>query len=64
MSPKEVDWRNLPRQKEIFGVEHLPQNGLVHKVPTDGMLQSQHWKDVKGLQGFQEYLSKLLTQIS
>jgi hypothetical protein len=36
----------------------------MHKVPTDGMLQSQHWKDVEGLQGFQQYLSKLLTQIS
>jgi hypothetical protein len=62
--PKGVDWWNLPHQKEIFGVEHLPQNGLVHKVPTDGMLQSQYWKDVDGLQGFQQNLSKLLTQIS
>jgi len=64
MSPKGVDWWNLPHQKEIFGVEHLPQNGLVHKVPTDGMIQSQYWKDVEGLQGFQQHLSKLLTQIS
>jgi hypothetical protein len=58
MPPKGVDWWNLPH------LEHLPQNGLVHKVPTDGMLQSQYWKDVGGLQGFQQYLSKLLTQIS
>ncbi len=63
MPPKGVDWWNLPHQKEIFGVEHLPPNGLVHKIPTDGMLQSQYWKDVEGLQGFQQHLSKLLTQI-
>lgn len=64
MPPKGVDWWSLPHQKEIFGVEHLPQNGLVHKIPTEGMLQSQHWKDVEGLQGFQQHLSKLLIQIS
>lgn len=64
MPPKGGDWWNLPHQKEIFGVEHLPQDGLVHKVPNDGILQSQHWKDVEGLQGFQQHLSELLTQIS
>jgi hypothetical protein len=64
MPPKGVDWWSLPHQKEIFGVEHLPQNGLVHKIPTDGMLQSQYWKDMEGLQGFQQHLSKLLSQIS
>ena len=64
MPPKESDWWNLPHQKEIFGVEHLPQNGLVHRVPTDGMLQSQFWKDLEGLPGFQQHLSNLLTPIS
>ncbi|MGI0492718.1 hypothetical protein ACN4EG_13125 [Alkalinema pantanalense CENA528] len=64
MSRKGVDRWNLPHQKKIFGVEHLPRNGLVHKIPTDGMLQSQYWKDVEGLQGFQQHLRKLLTQIS
>lgn len=64
MPPKGVDWWKLPHQKEIFGVEHLPQNGLVHKIPTDGMLQSQYWKDMEGLQGFQQHLGKILAQIS
>jgi hypothetical protein len=64
MPPEGSEWCNLPHQREIFGVEHLLQNGLVHKIPTDGMLQSQHWKYVEGLQGFQQHLSKLLTQIS
>lgn len=64
MPPEKFDWWKLPHQKEVFGVEHLPQNGLVHKVPTDGMLQSQHWKDLEGLQGFQQHLDKILTQIS
>ncbi len=64
MPRKEFDWWNLPRQEEIFGVEHLPQNGLVHRVPTDGMLQSQFWKDLEGLPGFQQHLSNLLTPIS
>ncbi|MCX7112708.1 MAG: hypothetical protein NTX45_21800 [Proteobacteria bacterium] len=64
MPPKEVDWWNLLHQKEIFGVEHLPQNGLVHRVPTDGMLQSEFWKNLGGLPGFQQNLSKLLVQIS
>lgn len=64
MPSKGVDWWNLPHQKEIFGVEHLPQNGLVHKIPTDGMLQSQLWKDLEGLPNFQQHFSKLLVQIS
>lgn len=38
MPPKGFDWNNLRHQREIFGVEHLPPNGRVHKVPTNGML--------------------------
>lgn len=60
MPSKEVDWRNLPHQKEILGIKHLPPNGLVHKVPTDGMLQSELWRDLEGLQGFQQHLRKIL----
>jgi len=64
MPNKVSDWFTLPHQKEIFGVEYLPQNGLVHKIPTDGMLQSQHWKNLGGLQDFQQHLGKILTQIT
>ena len=64
MPPEGIDWSNLPHQKEIFGVEHLPQNGLVHRIPTDGMFQSQFWKNLEGLPGFQRHLSNLLTPIS
>ena len=64
MPPEEFDWWNLPHQEEIFGVKHLPQKGIVYKVPTGGMLKSQHWKDLEGLHGFQQYLGKILTQIS
>jgi hypothetical protein len=63
MPPKAFDWWNLPHQNEIFGVERLPQNGRVYRVPTDGILHSQFWKDVEGLPGFQQHLSNLLTSI-
>jgi hypothetical protein len=64
MPNKVSDWLTLPHQNEIFGVEHLPQNGLVYKIPTEKILQSQHWKDLEGLQGFQEHLNKILTQVT
>jgi hypothetical protein len=63
MPPKGIDWWNLPHQKEIFGVEHLPQNGLVHRIPTDRMLQSELWKDIEGLSSFQNHLNNLLSPI-
>ena len=62
MPPEKVDWRDLPHQREIFGVEHLPQNGLLHRVPTDRMLQSEFWIDLGGLPRFQQHLSRLLVQ--
>lgn len=41
-----VNWWSLPHQEETFGVKNLPPDGRVHKVPTDGMLRSQQWKDL------------------
>jgi hypothetical protein len=66
MPPEEFDWWNLPHQKEIFGIEDLPPDGAVHDLSrTDRMYQfNQHWKDLEGLQGFQQHLGKILTQIS
>jgi hypothetical protein len=32
MPAKGFDWWNLPHQKDVFGVEHLPQNGLVQRT--------------------------------
>lgn len=63
MPPKGTDWSSLPHQRDIFGVEHLPQNGLVHKIPTNGMAQSQYWQNLSGLLGFQQQLGKILTQV-
>ncbi len=65
MPPEKFDWVNLPHQKDIFGVEDLPPDGSVHDLSrTDRMYQfNQYWKDLGGLQGFQEHLSKLLTKI-
>lgn len=63
--PREgIDWWNLPHLRDIFGVDHLPPSGLVYRVPTDGMLHSQLWKDVEGLPGFQQRLSNVLASIS
>jgi hypothetical protein len=66
MPLEKFDWVNLPHQKDIFGVEDLPPDGSVHDLSrTDRMYQfNQYWKDLGGLQGFQEHLSKLLTKIS
>jgi hypothetical protein len=65
MPPESFDLSTLPHIKEIFGIEHLPPNGSAHNlVPSNGMLQfHQHWQDIGGLQGFQQHLSKTLTQI-
>jgi hypothetical protein len=64
MPPEGFDWRNLPHQKDIFGIKNLPQDGQVHEIPTNAMYSSEHWKEVGGLQGFQQNFSKLLTEIS
>jgi hypothetical protein len=49
--------------KEHFTTEESARQ-VVEPFLTDGKLQSQWWKDVEELQGFQQHLSKLLTQIS
>ena len=66
MPPEGFDWRSLPPQKEIFGIEDLPPDGAVHSLSrTDQMPQfNQHWKDLGGLQVFQQHLGKILTRIS
>lgn len=64
MLPEGSDWNKLCHQKVAFGVKALPQDGHIHKVPTDGMRESQLWIDLGGLRGFQIHLSELLTQIS
>ncbi|MBW4465706.1 MAG: hypothetical protein KME07_09745 [Pegethrix bostrychoides GSE-TBD4-15B] len=60
------NWWSLPHQKEIFGIEDLPPNGAVHSLSrTDQMPQfNQHWKDLGGLQGFQQHLGEILLRIS
>lgn len=66
MPNKVSDWSTLPSQKDIFGIEDLPPDGSVHDLSReDRMYQfNQHWKNLEGLQGFQEHLNKILTQIT
>jgi len=66
MPPEKFDWGNLPRQREIFGIEDLPPDGAVHDLSrADRMYQfNQYWRDLEGLQGFQQHLDKILTHIS
>jgi hypothetical protein len=61
MPPKTFDWVNLPHQRDIFGVEHLPPNGNAHDLSKNQV--SQHWQDLGGLQGFQKHLGDILSQI-
>jgi hypothetical protein len=66
MPPEGFDWWNLKHQKEIFGVEDLPPDGLVHDLSRDDRMPqfNQYWKDKEGLPGFQRRLDEILTQIS
>lgn len=66
MPSEGLDWLHLPHQKEIFGIEDLPPDGIAHDLSrADRMYQfNQYWKDLGGLQGFQQHLSKILIQIS
>lgn len=65
MPPNGFDWRNLPHQKEILGIENLPQDGNAHNLSQPERMSqfNQYWKDLGGLQGFQEHLGKVLTEI-
>lgn len=62
MPPENFDWGNLPDQKTIFGVEHLPPNGNVHDLRQNQI--GQHWQDKGGLQGFHQHVGEILSQIS
>jgi hypothetical protein len=62
MPPEDFDWWKLPHQKDIFGVENLPPNGLVHDL-REGQV-SQHWQDLGGLQGLQQNVGEILSEIS
>jgi hypothetical protein len=66
MPPDQLDWWNLPHQREVFGIEDLPPDGAVHDLSrADRMYQfNQHWRDLGGLQGFQQHLGNILAQIS
>lgn len=64
MPPEGLDWYGLPRQEVAFGVKDLPPDGHIHEIPTDGMRESQLWKNLGGLEDFQKRLSERLTQIS
>ena len=64
MPPVGFDWSKLENQREIFCVKALPQDGDVHDLRADGMKKfNQSWKDLGELQGFQQHLDKILTQI-
>jgi hypothetical protein len=62
MPPLDLNWYSLPHQKEIFGIESLPQDGSAHSLEQpDKMYQfNQYWKDKGGLEGFQQNLAKVL----
>ena len=65
MPPIGFDWYALPHQREIFGIESLPQDGSAHRLDQhDKMYQfNQYWKDQGGLEGFQQNLAKALSSI-
>jgi len=66
MPPEGMDWSKLPHQKEIFGIDALAQDGDAHVLNrTDRMPNfNLYWDNLGGLQGFQQHLEKILTQIS
>lgn len=66
MPPQGVAWSNLPHQQKIFGIKGLAQDGDAHDLSrTDRMDKfNQHWQNLGGLQGFQQHLGEILSQIS
>jgi 4-amino-4-deoxy-L-arabinose transferase-like glycosyltransferase len=60
MPPMSIDWHSLPHQKEIFGIENLPQDGSAHSLDqADKMYQfNQYWKDKGGWKVFSKTWQK------
>ena len=65
MPPINFDWHSLPHQKEVFGIESLPQDGSAHSLDqADKMYQfNEYWKDKGGVDGFQQNLAKVLSDV-
>ena len=59
------DWYTLSHQRDIFGIENLPQDGSAHSLAQpDKMYQfNQYWKEKGGLEGFQQHLAKVLSNM-
>ena len=65
MPPINLDWYRLPHQKEIFGIESLPQDGSSHRLDQDNKMHqfNQYWKEKGGVEGFRQNLAKVLSSI-